>query len=110
MIDKRLMYQNRNPVKKLTSGPEERTDVPEMKDGKLHYERRVHWWEDYRGTFCVFGHYSIPEGKARGNGSTFCADFGIGKRWNERREGKTRGFSCKLAAFRFPERVVMFDE
>lgn len=110
IIDQKLERQNKNPVKLLTSGPEERTDEPIETGGKIRYERRVEWWNDYRGVFCVFGHYSIPDGRDRGNASAFCVDYGVGKRWMERREGKSSGFSFKLAALRFPERVVVFDE
>jgi len=109
-IDQGLEHQNKNPVKKLTSGPEERTDEPVHASGKIRNERRVLWWNDYQDTFCVFGHYSIPYGQPRGNGSTFCVDYGVGKRWTERREGKSSEFKLKLAAFRWLERVVMFDE
>jgi hypothetical protein len=109
-IDKGLEHQNKNPVKRLTSGPEERTDEPIESGGKIRNERRIHWWNDYRDVFCVFGHYSIPDGEPRGSESAFCVDYGVGKRWTERRDGKSRGFSWKLAALRFPERLVVFDE
>jgi len=65
---------------------------------------------DYNWTFCVFGHYSIPAGELRGNDSTFCVDYSVGKRWTERRAGKSSGFSLMLAAIRFPEKVIVFDE
>lgn len=109
-IDKGLEHQNKNPVKKLTSGPEERTDEPIHASGKIRNERRVVWWNDYKDTFCAFGHYSIPYGDPRGSGAAFCVDYGVGKRWTERRKGKTHEFNLKLAAFRWPERVVVFDE
>ena len=109
-IDQGLKHQNQNPVKLLSSGPEERTDKPIHASGKVRNERRVQWWNDYGGAFCIFGHYSISDGEPRGNGSSFCVDYGVGKRWTERRSGKTDGFKLKLAAFRWPERVVVFDE
>jgi hypothetical protein len=109
-IDKGLLHQNNNPVKLLSSGPEERTDKPIEAGGKIRNERRVQWWNGYQDTFCVFGHYSIPDGQPRGNGSAFCVDFGVGKRWTERRSGATSRFSWKLAAVRFPEKVVYFDD
>lgn len=77
---------------------------------QLLNQRRVPWWNDYNGPFCVFGHYSISDGLPRGNSSAFCVDFGVGQRWKERRVGKTSGFSSKLAALRFPEREIVFDE
>ena len=109
-IDQGLEHQNKNPVKRLTSGPEERVGNPIDAGGKIRNEQRVEWWNTYQGVFCVFGHYSIPDGRPRGNGSAFCVDYGVGKRWTERRDGKSSDFSCKLGALRFPERVVVFDE
>jgi hypothetical protein len=109
-IDCCLQHQNRNPVKLLTSGPEERSEEPIEAGGKIRHERRVQWWNGYEGTFCVFGHYSISDGEPRGNGSSFCIDYGVGKRWTDRRAGKSAGFMWKLAALRWPERVVVFDE
>jgi hypothetical protein len=109
-IDQGLEHQNKNPVKKLTSGPEERIEKPIKASGKTRYEKRVHWWNGYHGAFCVFGHYSIPDGDPRGGEGAFCVDYGVGKRWTERRAGESSGFDLKLAALRWPERVVVFDE
>ncbi|MCA9087251.1 MAG: metallophosphoesterase [Planctomycetaceae bacterium] len=109
-VDQGLKHQNDNPVKRLTSGPEERAAQPIVASGKIRFEQRVNWWNDYQGRFCVFGHYSILDGQPRGNGSTFCVDYGVGKRWTERRAGVTQDYSLKLAAFRWPEQVVVFDE
>jgi len=109
-IDRGLEHQNRNAVKRLTSGPEERSDVPIHSGGKVRNERRVHWWNDYAGQFCVFGHYSILDSEPRGSGSAFCVDYGVGQRWKERRAGKTSGFAHRLGAVRFPERRVVFDD
>ncbi|MDA1232698.1 MAG: metallophosphoesterase, partial [Planctomycetota bacterium] len=52
-INQGLEHQNKNPVKRLTSGPEERVDKPIHSGGRLRYERRVEWWNEYRGVFCV---------------------------------------------------------
>ena len=98
-IDEGLEHQNRNPVKKLTSGPEERIENPIEAAGKTRYEKRVHWWKNYQNAFCVFGHYSIPDGNPRGGEAAFCVDYGVGKRWTERREGIIDAFKLKLAAF-----------
>jgi hypothetical protein len=40
-IDRDLEHQNKNPVKLLSSGPEERTDIPIHSAGKIRHERRV---------------------------------------------------------------------
>lgn len=109
-VGQSLEHQNKNPVKLLSSGPEERIAEPVYASGKLRHEQRVQWWNDYHGTFCVFGHYSILDGQPRGNKSTFCVDYGVGKRWTERRAGTSSGFTLKLAALRWPEQVVVFDE
>lgn len=113
-IDRRLQHQNRNPVKVLTSGPEERSATEELAGGRWRYEKRIHWWLDYEGPFCVFGHYGIPEqrieGVQRESKHAFCVDYKVGGRWKERREGLVAGFRTRLAAFRFPERSVVFDE
>ena len=97
-------------MKLLTSGPEERIDEPEFSGGKFRNERRVHWWEGYYDTYCVFGHYGPDEGKPRMGRSAFCIDYGVGKRWTERQDGKPLGSTWKLAALRLPEREVVFDD
>lgn len=109
-VDKGLRHQNLNPVKQITSGPEERIETPVLAAGKWRSEQRVQWWTDYRGTFCVFGHYSVPETQCRGNTHAFCADYGVGKRYTERQHGIRSGFKFKLAAFRWPEQRIVFDE
>lgn len=109
-VDQGLLHQNDNPVKLLTSGPEERSEQPYESGGKIRNERRVYWWDEYSGALCIFGHYSIPDGQPRGNSALFCVDYGIGKRWSERKAGMSQGFSYKLGALRLPERMVVFDE
>lgn len=109
--DQELHHQNKNPVKLLTSGPEMRIDEePIQSSGKIRFTKRVPWWNDHQGDFVVFGHYSIHEGHPRGGDSAFCIDYGVGKRWTERRAGKFNDFTLKLAALRWPEQVVVFDE
>lgn len=108
--DRDLQHQNYNPIKLLTSGPEERSDKPFMAGGKVKNEQRVIWWNGYSDALCLFGHYSILDGHPRGNGSAYCMDFGVGNRWKERRDGKTSKFSSRLAAYRLPERQVIFDD
>ncbi len=73
--DTKLHYQNRNPVKLITSGPEQRTDEPFMAGGKWRYERRVEWWNDYTASaYCVFGHYAAPPGEPHGASRAICID------------------------------------
>lgn len=107
-IDRGLECQNRNPVKVLTSGLERRVEPPFEASGKLRNEERVHWWMDYSAPeFCIFGHYSTPYR----NGRAICIDHAVGHCWRERQSagftGKCKG---KLAAARFPEKVIVFDD
>ncbi len=103
-IDRKLAYQNRNPVKLLTSGPEERTLESFQAGGKTRYERRVRWWEAYEDEqFCIFGHYSSRRGEPHGRGRAICIDYGISYRRSPQRDG------AFLAAVRFPERTLMFN-
>lgn len=111
-IDRGLEHQNRNPVKVLTSGKERRVEKPFNASGKLRYEERVRWWEQYDAPqFCVFGHYSVPEGKSYSSPQAYCVDFGVAKRWDERKRPNFNGtFRLRLAAVRFPEKCLMFDD
>lgn len=107
-----LRHQIDNPVKMITSGPEERVETSFESSGKTRSQRRVEWWPDYRGPLCVFGHYSLPPERPRDSPHAFCVDFNVGKRWTERRETSATGPFCRtrLAAFRFPEQIVIFDD
>lgn len=107
-----LRYQNENPIKLITSGPEERVAVPFEASGKLRHQRRKEWWTEYRGPLCVFGHYSLPPDRHRDSSNAFCVDFNVGKRWTERRENSVSGpfRRTRLAALRIPERLVLFDD
>jgi hypothetical protein len=112
-IDRGLEHQNRNPVKVLTSGKERRVEVPFEASGKMRYEERVRWWEEYDADepLCVFGHYSVPEGESYSSAQAFCVDFGVARRWEERKKPNFNGdFRLRLAAIRLPERCMMFDD
>jgi hypothetical protein len=111
-IDRGLEHQNRNPVKVLTSGLERKTQQARVSEGRLRHEERVAWWQDYREEpYCVFGHYGLFADEPHGRGRAMCIDYAIGKRWRERTMCGTAGpFRSKLAAMRFPESVVVFDD
>jgi hypothetical protein len=126
-VEVALARQNDSPVKLLTSGPERRSAVPFLLNGKLRYEARVPWWSDYRaGPLVVFGHYwrtSLPgeeaterlfDGRARNEAlgpAALCIDYSVGKRYRERlRPGFDGTFVTRLAALRLPERVLVYDE
>ena len=126
-LDRRLAHQNRNPVKRLTSGPEGRSAVPLLVGGEPRWEKRVAWWPDYcGGPLCVFGHYwrqPLPgegpelhlfDGVARnalcGPGLAMCIDYSVGKRFRERLQSGFDGtFHTSLTALRLPEGVLYFD-
>jgi hypothetical protein len=124
-VDEQLIYQNRNPIKVLTSGFEER-HPGFMHNGKMRYNQRATWWKDYpaSGPFCVFGHYNrlnAPDNEAYifepddqphqplGRGNCTCIDLGGGWRPKERRAGVTADFKSRLTAFRWPERELVDD-
>jgi hypothetical protein len=122
-----------NPLKVLTSGVERKGLTPFYAGGKWRFVERVQWWDEYEGnTPVVFGHYwrrvhkIDPATAAKGNPdlfgkihpyawhghhhNVFCVDFSVGGRWTERKDGKPVGRDFKLAALRWPERVLQFDD
>jgi hypothetical protein len=125
-VERELSLQNENPVKILTSGPERR--VPRFwAAGKWRGAGRVAWWNDYRdGPYCVFGHYwrvrlpwEPPSEILFDNnrmdaepdpGRAVCIDYSVGKRWDERLHDPSAGFRTRLAALRWPERLLVFDQ
>ncbi len=109
-VQKGLNAQNMNPVKLLTSGPEVQVP-PFFKGGKWREQGRVEWWRDYAGPEPVlFGHYAIPADQPHLFGQAICLDYGVGYRQAEREKGINGRFTTRLAAFRWPEKVIVFDE
>jgi hypothetical protein len=110
--DKDLHRPIDNPVKMITSGPEERVETPFESSGKVRFQRRVEWWSNYRGLLYVFGHHFLPPERPRNSPQAFCVEYNVGKCWTERRETSAAGpfRRTRLAAFRFPERTVTFDD
>lgn len=122
-----------NPLKVLTSGVEQRGTVPFYSGGKWRFAERKTWWDDYTDpTSVVVGHYwrrvrktdrstvdkGDPDLFAKTDpfawhgklGNVFCVDFSAGGRWAERKAGDTVGHNYKLAALRWPERQIQFDD
>lgn len=122
-----------NPLKVLTSGVELRGRVPFFSGGKWRFAERMPWWDTYaQATPVVVGHYwrrvHPIDRKAVGKGdvdlfenthpfdwhglrgNVFCVDFSAGGRWLERKSGAVVGHDFKLAALRWPERVLQFDD
>jgi hypothetical protein len=111
-IDTNLVHQNRNPVRMLTSGPEERAAESHFSGGKWRDEQRVRWWENsVEAPVCVFGHYSMPVDRPHDFGGAICVDYGAGRRAKERTEVGDDGpfVTTRLAALRWPEREMVFD-
>jgi hypothetical protein len=125
--DAELMYQNRNPVKLLTSGHEVRSTKPIVINGKERYRVRLPWWRDYiNQPLTVIGHYwrvpmegdesadhlfgGRPRNALLGAGHVMCIDFSAGRRFRERVEPGFKGrYMTNLGALRLPERVLYYD-
>ncbi len=122
-----------NPLKVLTSGVEQKGTVPFYSGGKWRFAERVAWWDTYGdATPVVVGHYwrrVNPIDRARVGkgdvdlfegtdamrwhgklGNVFCVDFSVGGRWTERKAGTQLGLDFKLAALRWPENTLQFDD
>ncbi|MDO9481899.1 MAG: metallophosphoesterase [Hydrogenophaga sp.] len=122
-----------NPLKVLTSGVERKGSVPFYSGGKWRFAERVAWWNAYTdATPVVVGHYwrrVNPVDRARvgkgdadlfagthamrwhgQRGNVFCVDYSAGGRWAERKAGTPPGRDFKLAALRWPEKTLQFDD
>ncbi|NUQ66998.1 MAG: metallophosphoesterase [Phycisphaerales bacterium] len=126
-IARNLALQNGNPMKLVTSGPEVRAPQPFFAGGKERHEARHPWWNDCAaGPMVVFGHYwripvtgiqkddglfrGVPLNRTLGHGHAMCIDYSVGGRWHDRKEGRLHGpFTGRLAALRWPERTLVFD-
>ena len=122
-----------NPLKVLTSGVERKGLRPFFAGGKWRFADRAAWWDTYdHPTPVVVGHYwrrLNPVDRAEvgkedidlfeqieplswhgRNANVFCVDFSVGGRWAERKAGAAPGTDYKLAALRWPERTLAFDD
>ncbi|WP_370679039.1 metallophosphoesterase [Comamonas sp. GB3 AK4-5] len=122
-----------NPLKVLTTGVERAAQAPFYAGGKWRFVERVAWWNQYdEGVPVIVGHYwrrlHPPEKPVHGKqeeelfGSTaptawhglqrnvFCVDYSVGGRWVARRAGEPLQSRFKLAALRWPERQLVFDD
>ncbi len=125
------LFQMGNPVRVVTSGVERMTDQPFWASGKWRMCDRLCWWDEYTdATPVIVGHYwriaddhsaDVNDGKPnlfkqfRHNEwfgrlhNVFCVDFSIGGRYRERARS-VEPFSTRLAAVRWPEQQVVFDD
>lgn len=111
-IEQKLLHQNGNPVKLLTSGRERRTQNGFVVAGAVRHEERVKWWNDYQDRqLCVFGHYSNGREQTTTSSQAICIDFAVATRWQERRQKAFSGtYKGSLAALRLPEGTVVTDD
>lgn len=121
-----------NPVRVLTSGQERVAKEPFFASEKWRMCERVPWWEEYDEPAAVIvGHYWRNAGGERERDlgraksdpfegidanawvghrrNVFCVDYSIGARHDERRRGAQR-FHTRLAALRWPERTLTFED
>lgn len=116
-----------NPLKVLTCGLERQTPEPFFAGNKWRFVERMAWWNSYaEDTPVVVGHYwrsTLPaqtthEGLFRGaapfawlgrRGNVFCVDYSVGARAQARTFGRPHAH-MKLAALRWPERSLVFDD
>jgi hypothetical protein len=126
-------YQMSNPVRVLTSGVEHRAPAPYFMAGKWRMVERGDWWQSYRSPIpVIFGHYwrwpthdagdrfgryardPFPDREADewvGAADTaYCNDFCVGARFAERLGWPDEPFRSRLAAVRWPERELVYDD
>ncbi len=127
------ILQNANPIKVLTSGLEGPSEHPVWAGGRWRMTVRARWWQEYRGApAVVMGHYwrrdrrAVPAevtgdwdypledydayewmGPRR---NVFCVDYSVGGRYIERARGGRPPYQTRLAALRWPERMLVFDD
>jgi hypothetical protein len=125
--------QMHNPLKVLTSGVECKGEVPYYASGKWRFVDRVQWWNEYVDNIpVVIGHYwrrfnqnelarpakgiqnmfeTTPPQAWHGKlSNVFCIDFSVGGRWSARKNGSGLEQQFKLAALRWPEGTLQFDD
>jgi len=118
--------QCENPIKVLTSGLEIPVEPGKhfFTGGKWRFVNRARWWLEPTDRPTVVGHYWRRRGKAipgkpdvwddippfAWSGNVYCVDYSVGRRFTERHRGVKSGFTGGLAALRWPERTLMFDD
>lgn len=123
--------QSSHPVKVLTSGLERPLPFDDIffVGGKWRFVRRDDWWTRYDdGPAVVVGHYWRRRAGARvpgkpdtwqtvgfadwtgPRGNVFCVDYSVGRRFRERDQRGPGAFEGALAALRWPERTLVFDD
>jgi hypothetical protein len=125
------LMQMSNPIRVLTSGMERLAKDPFFSSGQWRFAERVRWWDEYDDEIPVIvGHYwrqftpldrtslgkgdsdlftDVPPTQWLGQKhNVFCVDYSVGGRYAERSSGHV-GERTRLAALRWPERDLVFD-
>jgi len=125
--------QMMNPIRIMTSGVERKATIPFFASGKWRFADRVKWWDEYDERIpVVIGHYwrryhpDIDSSHAKvelgmfddiqphawhgKRNNVFCVDYSVGGRWADRKSAGTGTTNFKLAALRWPERRLVFDD
>ncbi len=115
-------YSSGNPIRALTCGNEEPSPAPHFAGGRWRFVQRASWWQHYdEAPAVVIGHYwrrwdgsnplfpGPPQSWCGPRHNVFCCDYSVGARWQERRAGVSPS-RCRLAALRWPERTLVFDD
>ncbi|MDO9179209.1 MAG: metallophosphoesterase [Agitococcus sp.] len=126
-----LAHQMRNPLRIITSGIERICTLPFFAGGKWRFVERHPWWKNYdEEPAVVCGHFWRRLGSAEPEdaneldlftdvspfswhgkkNNVFCVDYSVGARFREREAKKTVGANTKLAALRWPEKELVFDD
>jgi hypothetical protein len=126
------LRQMANPIRVVTSGIERVAAHPFFANGHWRFVERIRWWDEYTDPVpVVVGHYwrqfapvdRAAPGKTGENLFTdlaptawhglrrnvFCIDFSVGGRFLERPLAAGAAPRSRLAALRWPERVLALD-
>lgn len=127
------LFQMSNPLRVVTSGIEAPAGQSFFASGRWRMVERIPWWERYADPVpVVFGHYwrwyapavggrlSRGERNLFGNAGPYdllgpgrnaiCVDFSVGVRYRERPRPDGQPWAGRLAALRWPERELLFDD
>jgi len=117
----------------VTSGLEGPSERPIWAGGRWRMTHRARWWNEYRDRPAVImGHYWRRDDRAEPAAVTgdwdyplgdygaydwmgprrnvFCVDYSVGGRYAERARGGAPPWQTRLAALRWPDRELVFDD
>ncbi|MEE2780119.1 MAG: metallophosphoesterase [Myxococcota bacterium] len=117
--------QNDNPVKVLTSGPEQIAQSEPIFKERWRLHERERWWNHYSGTPVVLGHYwrsTTPQRRGLWDGMdpfcwigetgrVFCVDYSVGRRYKDRVDPppQSPATDLGLAAMLWPETTTALE-